>query len=190
MVESRTDSLVVQLTFALKREHLNLAVFGALCEHEEVLQAIRAWLVDMPRSKYARFAAHLVEWLSDHRFDYRLPPGAPRDALLDPDDYVVGPPRSDAKFGVINNLLGDAWFSPLIRRTDKLQALLAENLAAKVTEAVSAIEPEMLTRAVDYLSLEETQSTYRIEDEVPDNNRKARFRLLLEQAGHPNDPLQ
>jgi hypothetical protein len=47
------------------------------------------------------------------------------------------------------------------------------------------IEPEMLSRAVDYLYLSETRSTYTIEDEVPDNNRAARFRRLLEQAGEP-----
>jgi hypothetical protein len=61
--------------------------------------------------------------------------------------------------------------------------LLAAGLAGKVTDAFSAIEPEMLARAVDYLYLSETRSTYNIEDEIPDNNRAAKFRRLLEQAG-------
>ncbi|MDN0084937.1 Fic family protein [Crenobacter sp. SG2305] len=182
---SDTESLVGQLTFAFKREHLNLTVLGALFEIPEVLEAIQAWLHDKPSSKYSRLAGHLATWLTGHEFDYRLPAGSPRIPVLDPAHYVVGPAVSDSKFGIVNNLLGDKWFSPLVRRTDKLQQFLAEGLANKVGEAFQTIEPEMLSRAVDYLYLSETRSTYNIEDEIPDNNRAAKFRHLLERAGEP-----
>jgi hypothetical protein len=66
-----------------------------------------------------------------------------------------------------------------------LKGLLAEDLRTKVAKAMDAIEPEMLSRAVDYLYLSETRSTHRIEDEVPDSNRAAKFRHLLEAAGEP-----
>ena len=178
-------SLVGQLTFAFKREHLNLTVLGALFELPEAIDEVQAWLTDKPSSKYARMAGHLASWLTLHEFEFRLPPGAPRVPVLDPQDYVVGPGVSDPTFGIVNNLIGDRWFSPLIRRTARLDALLAEGLAGKVSEAMDAIEPEMLSRAVDYLYLSETRSTYGIEDEVPDNNRAARFRHLLELAGEP-----
>lgn len=180
-----TESVVGQLTFAFKREHLNLAVLGALFEVPEVVAAVQAWLTDKPTSKYARMAGHLAAWLTGHEFDFTLPAGAPRVPLLDPQGYVVGPGTSDPKFGVVNNLLGDKWFSPLIRRTKRLEALLAEGLAGKVTEALRTIEPETLSRAVDYLYLSETRSTYKIEAEIPDNDRSARFRRLLELAGEP-----
>jgi hypothetical protein len=180
---SDTGSLVGQLTFALKREHMNLTVLGALFEVPEVLEGVQAWLRDKPSSKYSRMAGHLATWLTGHEFDYSLPAGSPRVSLLDPKQYVTGPATSDPKFGISNNLLGNKFFSPLIRRTEKLQTLLAAGLAGKVTDAFSAIEPEMLARAVDYLYLSETRSTYNIEDEIPDNNRAAKFRRLLEQAG-------
>lgn len=180
-----TDSFVVQLTFALKREALNLTVLGALFEHEEAWRGVQDWLNDKPTSKYARTAGHLAEWLTGQEFDYSLPAGAPRVPVLDPDVYVTGPGRSDSKFGVVNNLIGDVWMSPLIRRTERISGLLAEGLANKVTEALRTIEPETLSRAVDYLYLSETRSTYTIEDEIPDNNRSARFRRLLEMAGEP-----
>ena len=178
-------SLVGELTFAFKREHLNLTVLGALFDRPDVIDELRAWLSDKSSSKYARMAGYLAEWLTGHEFEYRLPPGAPRVPLLDSRHYVVGTGVSDPKFGVVNNLIGDRWFSPLVRRTERLDALLAEGLAAKVSEAMDSIEPEMLSRAVDYLYLAETRSTYGIEDEVPDNNRAARFRHLLELAGEP-----
>ena len=180
-----TDSLVGQLTFALKREHLSLAVLSALFEVAEVLAAVQDWLSDKPSSKYARMAGHLATWLTGHEFDYRLPAGCPRVPLLDAAQYVVGPAVPDAKFGIINNLLGNAWFSPLIRRTADLERLLAEDLANKIGETFRAIEPEMLARAVDYLYLSETRSTYGIEDEIPNNERAAKFRQLLERAGEP-----
>lgn len=182
---SDSETLVGQLTFAFKREHLNLTVLGALFEKPDVLAAIQVWLLDKPSSKYSRMAGHLATWLAGHEFDYSLPAGSPRIALLDPTDYIVGPSVSDPKFGILNNLLGNKWFSPLIRRTQKLEHWLAAGLADKVGEAIRTIEPEMLARAVDYLYLSETRSTYSIEDEIPDNNRAAKFRHLLEQAGEP-----
>lgn len=180
-----SESIVGQLTFAFKREHLNLTVLGALFEVPEALEAVQAWLTDKPTSKYSRMAGYLAAWLNGHEFEFSLPAGAPRVPLLDPLAYVVCQGISDPKFGIVNNLVGDRWFSPLIRRTERLQALLAEGLASKVTEVFRTIEPEMLSRAVDFLYLSETRSTYTIEDEVPDNNRSARFRRLLEFAGEP-----
>lgn len=182
---SDSETLVGQLTFIFKREHLNLTVLGALFEVPEVLETIQAWLLDKPSSKYSRMAGHLAAWLTDHEFEYNLPAGCPRVPLLDPAAYIVGVPVPDPRFGIVNNLLGDQWFSPLIRRTEKLEGYLAAGLAGKVGDAFRTIEPEMLARAVDYLYLSETRSTYSIEDEIPDNHRAAKFRHLLEQAGEP-----
>ena len=180
-----TNSLVGQLTFALKREHLNLTVLGALFELQDVLCAVQAWLSDKPSSRYSRTAGHLATWLTGHQFYYTLPPGSPRIPLLAEAEFVTGASVPDPKFGIINNVLGGRSFSPLVRRTPKLKELLEEGLAEKVKLAMSSIEPEMLARAVDYLYLSETRSTYTIENEIPDNNRAGRFRKLLESAGEP-----
>ncbi|MCP5265145.1 MAG: Fic family protein [Burkholderiaceae bacterium] len=179
------ESLAGQLTFAFKREELNLTVLAALFQQPEAIQGVQAWLAARPSSKYSRIAGHLATWLTGHAFDYRLPPGSPRVRLLDPQRYVVGPAHTDPKFGVISNLLGDRHFSPLVRRTERLDSLLAADLAAKVTTALQSIEPEVLARAVDYLYLSETRSTYSIEDEMPDHSRAVKFRRLLELAGEP-----
>jgi hypothetical protein len=180
------DTIVGQLTFAFKREHLNLSVLGALFELPLVIEEVRAWLRNKPSSKYARMAGHLAAWLHGHAFDdYTMPAGTQRVKLLDPSKYITSAGLSDPKFGIVNNLLGDRFFSPLIRRTERLQALLELELAAKVNSALGGLEPEMLARAVDYLYLSETRSTYNLERETPDSNRAAKFRRLLEQAGEP-----
>ena len=184
---SAVASTVEQLTFAFKREHLDLAVLGALFEKPEVIAEVQAWLVSRPTSGYARQAGYFAQWLVGATFDYRAPAGTPRVRLLNNEQYLVGPETSSPQFGIINNLLGTREFSPLVRLTDKLKSLLAEDLRTKVTQAMQSIEPEILSRAVDYLYLSETRSTYSIEEEIPDSNRAAKFRHLLEAAGEPSN---
>lgn len=182
---SDTESLVGQLTFAFKREHLNLTVLAALFEQPEAVQAVQDWLRQKPSSQYSRMAGYLATWLGNADFDYVLPPGCPRVRLLSEKEYLTSPGVANAKFAVINNTLGTREFSPMVRRTDKLNELLSSGLREKVKSVLSTIEPEMMARAVDYLYLAETRSTYNIEDEIPDNNRAAKFRHLLESAGEP-----
>ena len=58
-------------------------------------------------------------------------------------------------------------------------------MAGRIVTALGNLDSEKLARAVDCLFLSETRSTYSIENEIPDNNRAASFRRLLEQAGEP-----
>jgi hypothetical protein len=179
-----TDT-VAHLTFALRRERLNLTVLSAVFSHEEATQAVQEWLRATPSSIYARIAGHLAKWLKGVSFEFVLPPGAQRVSVLDERQYIVAPAVADPQFGVLNNLLGSPAFCPIVRKTDTLNALLALNLREKVTQAISRIDPEVLVRAVDYLYLSETRSTFSIEKEIPDNQRAAKFRQLLEIAGEP-----
>jgi hypothetical protein len=179
------SDVVSSLTFAFRRERLNLTVLAALFSQQEVLATIQEWLNTSPTSRYARLAAHLAKWLIGAGFDFTLPPGAPRVRVLEQNEYVTGPARTDPQFGVLNNLLGTPAFCPIVRRTATLEALLVQNLREKVTQAISKIDSEVLVRAVDYLYLSETRSTFSIEREIPDNQRAARFRQLLESAGQP-----
>lgn len=182
---SGSTDTVAHLTFALKRERLNLTVLAALFSHPEAVQSVQDWLQATPSSIYARIAGHLAKWLCGTRFDFVLPPGAQRVSILDESEYIVAPAEPDPQFGVLNNLLGSPAFCPVVRRTEALNTLLALNLREKVTQAISRIDPEVLIRAVDYLYLSETRSTFSIEKEIPDNQRAARFRQLLETAGEP-----
>ena len=175
--------VVSRLTFAFKRERLNLTVLAGLFSRKDVLGVVQDWLNASPTSGYARTAAHLAKWLAAATFEFTLPPGSPRVKVLDENQYVTGPGKPDPQFGVINNLLGTPAFCPIVRRTETLTTLLAQNLREEVSQAISRIDPEVLVRAVDYLYLSETRSTFSIEKEIPDSQRAARFRQLLESAG-------
>jgi len=179
------DTTVDHLTFALKKEHLDLTVLAALFEHAQAVQAVREWLAATPTSRYARLSAFYAKWLAGAQFDYKLPAGAPRVLALDETHYLTGPATPDLQFGIQNNHLGPAAFCPLVRRTEKLAQYIAADLPGRVAAAIKRLEPELLARAVDYLYLAETRSTYSIEHEIPDNQRVAKFRRLLEYAGNP-----
>lgn len=184
---AETQGLVGQLTFALKREPLNLTVLAALFEQPGVLPVLQGWLNDSPTSSYARLAAHLAKWLSGAVFEFALPAGAPRVRVLDADKYVTGPGTPDPQLGVINNLLGTPAFCPMVRLSDRLKELLGKNLRERVAQAMAGLDPEMLARAIDYLYLSETRSTFSIENEIPDALRAEKFRRLLESAGEAGE---
>ncbi|WP_029047464.1 Fic family protein [Cupriavidus sp. amp6] len=177
------DTTLDHLTFALRKEPLNLTVLAALFEHQEAVEEVRQWLAASPGSRYARLSGFYAKWLAGAQFDYKLPAGTARVAALDEADYVTGDSQLDAQFGILNNHLGPAAFCPLVRRTERLQAFIGADLPGKIAAAINRLEPEVLARAVDYLYLAETRSTYSIEKELPDNQRVARFRRLLEFAG-------
>jgi hypothetical protein len=177
------SGLADHLEFALKNEPLDLAILSALFEREESQGAIQDWLAKSPASRYARTAGHLFEWLTGKAIEYRLPAGAARVPLLDPDKYVVGPSKSVRRFGVIHNLIGDRALSPLVRRTPVIETLICGELKQRVASAIAAIDPQLLERAVNFMYLSETRSSFAIEKEVPDHDRGERFRRLLEQAG-------
>lgn len=183
------ESLALQLEFALRYEPPDLCVLAALFQEEDsrrqLRQAIEQWLAATPQSQYGRIAGHLFEWLTQEVLDYALPAGARRVELLDPERYFTGPAMRVRKWGVVHNLIGSRRLSPLVRRTPALTALDAKGLRARVVHVLEAVDPGALNRALSYLYLAETQSSFAIEKEIPDHEKREAFRRLLEQAGAP-----
>ena len=183
------ESLALQLEFALRYEALELCVLAALFQEEgsrtQVRQAIERWLAATPQSQYARISGHLYEWLTQETLDYSLPAGARRIELLDRERYFTGPAVRDVKWGVVHNLIGSRRLSPLVRRTSALSTLDAQALRGRIVHVLDTVDPGVLGRALSYLYLAETQSSFAIEKEIPDHEKREAFRRLLEQAGAP-----
>lgn len=99
--------------------------------------------------------------------------------------YLAAPePVLNRRWRVRDNLLGDARFCPVIRRTERLEAALAQPLKDELSGLVAEFPPELFARANDYLYLKETRSTYGIEHEAePGPGRRERFVALLREAG-------
>jgi hypothetical protein len=171
-----------ELEFSFKHEGVNLQILAALFEKVGGAE-VQAWLEREPSSQYARLAGFLYEWLTGQALSYTFRRGARTVPVLDRARYYAPKGRRDPRWGVIDNLPGSRDFCPLVRRTDRMEAYVARDLARHVRETVAAIDPRMFERAVNYLYFAETRSSFALEREVPDSQRAERFRRLLEQAG-------
>ena len=176
------DTLAGHLEFCLKYEGVNLQVLAALFEQRGP-EELQAWLDDKPGSRYARVCGHLYEWLTGETLRYKLPPGIDAVPVLDEKRYFAAPAQRNKRFAVLHNLPGTPAFCPLVRRTPALRACIEKDLGARIAQVLASLEPELLERAVNYLYLAETRSSFAIEKEVPDSQRAERFRRLLELAG-------
>lgn len=71
----------------------------------------------------------------------------------------------------------------MVRRTALLRKFEAKRLDRKANAAISKYPREALQRAMRFLFVKETKSSFAIERLEPDQKRTARFTGLLEQAG-------
>lgn len=114
--------------------------------------------------------------------------GAPAGGYVDlfpADDYVTaGKPTNDRRFRVRNNALGTAAFSPVVRRAALPSAPSLPELLDKAREALASVtDPSLHERALSYLYLSETRSSFEIEREHPSSDKQERFVQLLRRAG-------
>ena len=84
---------------------------------------------------------------------------------------------------VINNLPGTADFCPLIRKTNKLEKYIEQNLAEKKDNYLKGIRKNILQRASAFLLLKDSKASFTIEGESPKSKRAARWSQAIGQAG-------
>jgi len=170
------------LEFALKYDGTNLAILASL--FQQVPEAdILAYVQSRPTGKYARRVWFFYEFLSGKRFQIDdLKQGNYVD-LLDPEQYyTLSPARYVRRQRINDNLLGNRWFCPTVRRTEALRKFEQADLPGRCRNLVSAYSLELLKRALHYLYSKETKSSFEIEHITPTSTRTERFAALLELA--------
>lgn len=175
------DSVGQHLEFALKYDGTNPEILGSLFQvvsQDDLLNYIRS----RPTGKYARRIWYLYEMLTGTRLLLDdLDRGNYVD-LLEREDYYTARSRSVRRQRVRDNLLGDARFCPIVRRTDTLKAFERSDLGKRCQQMLEAYPPELLRRALSYLYTKETQSSFEIEHITPSASRTERFVALLHMA--------
>jgi Fic/DOC family len=177
------DTLLEHLLFALKHEGTELAVLAAAFRHIDPAELMLE-LRRTPSGAYIRVLCYLWEWLTGRQFeDLPAAVSGRAHALFDPVRYLTsGHSRRDPRWHVINNALGDARYCPSIRRTEELEALIAQNPLEQVLDYLKGVPPQTLDRVLAWAYLHETQSSYEIEREHPSSSKTEAFASLLRQV--------
>jgi hypothetical protein len=177
------DSVADHLEFALKYDGTNLAILAAVFEKIDTAELV-GYITANPTGKYARRLWFLYEWLTGNRLPLQDSPArGSYTQLLDPKEYYTLPRGEQLRrYRIENNLLGDASFCPMVRRTPALAAFEAADLTTQCEEVISRYSPDLLRRALSYLYTKETKSSFAIERITPDSRRAERFIALLHSA--------
>ncbi len=177
------DTLVAQVSFALKWEGLNLAVLSALFRAvpaSDIAIAIR----ETPVGTQTRRLWFLYEWLTGQQLDL---PDARKIAavnIVDPKkQFALSHGDVSTRHRVRNNLPGTREFCPLVRCTPALTALAESGLGDTVRTVIGAVHPDVLARAAAFLLLSDSRASFHIEGEKPSRDRAHRWAQSIATAG-------
>lgn len=179
------DTAIGHLAFALRHETMDLLVFKRALERINP-DELRRFIMATPTGALARRIWFFYETLIGRQLDLEdAPPVAAVDAL-DPDAYFTGPERLSSRHRVRDNLLGQAGFCPVIRKTAKLQQFIACDLALQAAGTVGRTGAHLLSRAASFMLLADSRASFAIEGERAPRNRLERWgRAVLEAGKRP-----
>jgi hypothetical protein len=175
-------TIAAHLQFAFKHEGVDLAVLNALFRTMPH-GVVEEWVRSEPTGQHARRAWFLHEWLMGTRLDLPDAAKAPYVGILDEKRQFVVRGETVTRYRVRNNLPGTPDFCPLIRRSERLVAVLDQNLAAEARAVVQRTAPDLMTRAAAFLLLEDSKASYVIEGERPPQDRIRRWGQAIGEAG-------
>jgi len=176
------DTFGDHLDFGFRNENLDLLVL------KRVFQTINPKVLEefvkaTPTGISARRAWYLFERVTGHTLDIPDDPGVPAIDLLDSHAYFTGKPRLSRRHRVRDNLLGNGAYSPIIRRTEKLEHFMKTGLAEKAAETLGRTGRHVVTRAASFLLLADSRASFEIEGERPPRSRLERWGKAVVQAG-------
>jgi hypothetical protein len=177
------NSLEGHLVFALKWEGLDLLALKRLfvtADPEDVANIVR----NQPTGSYARRIWFLYEWLTGLELDLPDTTSGRYVPAIDPSmQYAAQTPKRSKRHRVFDNLPGTRAYCPLVFVTQKLEAFIDRDLAEKARDVIKPIAADILARAAAFLLLDDSKSSFAIENEKPSRSRIARWGNAIGQAG-------
>jgi len=174
------DTLAGHLEFALKIEGVNLGLLAELFAVVSTDELV-AYIQSKPTGFNTRRAWFFYEFLTARKLDIPdLVSTIGYVDALDSKNYVTRTGQRLSRYRVRNNLLGNKYFCPVVRKTDALKQHSWEALRDRAVEIVHSYDAETLARAVNYLYTKETRSSFAIEHEEPSKSKMERFGEALQ----------
>ncbi len=132
--------LIDHLEFALKYDTVNLEVLSALfgrVDQSGFEQQLAAFVRERPTGQYGRRLWFLYELLTGRRLALDDVSTGNYVELLDEAEFFTGAPQRSRRHRVIDNLLGDVRFCPIVRRTPELERFVKSGLRDEVQRPTS-----------------------------------------------------
>jgi hypothetical protein len=171
------------LRFAMRYEPIDLGVLSAFFQAIDQ-NKLEAWVRGESTGIFARRAWYLFEMLTGRTLDLPDVPPTGYAPLLRPEAHITSKGIHVQRQKIIDNLLGNREYCPLIRRTHDLDGWMQQDFQQMFHGVVSGVSPAVVERAVQYLYTKETQSSFAIEGETPSPDRARRFVQALQSAGN------
>ena len=175
-------TIAAHIEFALRHEGVDLGVLSALFATLDPA-VIEEWARAEPTGQYSRRIWFLYEWLTERELDLPDAPRAPYAAILDPEQQYAVKGTTVTRHRVRNNLPGTPDFCPLVRRTERLDALLGGDLVGEASGVIRRTAPDLMARAAAFLLLQDSKASYVIEGERPPQDRIQRWGQAIGEAG-------
>ncbi len=171
------------LIFALRHEIIDLLILKRV--FKSVPQSvIEDFIRATPTGNLARRVWFLYEFLTERTLDLPDAAGTLTAAnILPAKDYFTGKAKLSKRHRVRNNLLGNAQFCPVIRRTETLEKFVALDLSDQAKEVVGKVGTHLTARAASFMLLADSRASFEIEGERPPRNRLERWGRAVAQAG-------
>ncbi|MGA1870605.1 MAG: Fic family protein [bacterium] len=176
------DTFGDHLTFALKHENIDLLVLKRIFDAVSPKE-MQSFVLSSPTGVQVRRGWYLYETWTKNQLDVPDAPNVAFVNLLDPKAYFTAKPRPSRRHKVRDNLLGNAGFCPVIRRTKALEEFLSLGLSNKAKEIVGQTGTHLITRAASFMLLADSRASFEIEGERPLRNRLERWGKAVKQAG-------
>jgi hypothetical protein len=176
------DSVGDHLEFALKYDGVSLSLLKQIFDtvpQDEISNYIKS----KPTGKYARRIWFFYEYLTDQLLPIEdVIQGNYVEALESKQYHTLENGYKSKRHRIVDNLLGNKQFCPIVRKTDHLKKMEAVDLRKKCEDLVASYPSEILRRALAYLYKKETKSSFEIEHVKPSAFRIEKFISLLELA--------
>ncbi|MEQ1930704.1 MAG: Fic family protein [Parvularculaceae bacterium] len=170
------------LIFALRHENLDLLILKRVLERIAAPE-IESLVRESPNSAPARRLWFFYETLTGKLLSLDDAQMMGAIDAIDPKSNFTGKPKLSRRHRVRDNLLGDAAFCPVIRRTRRLEAFVEQGLARKAAEIVGRTSARLVSRAASFLLLADSSASFEIEGERPPQSRLERWGKAVLQAG-------
>jgi len=176
------DRFTDHLTFALRHENIDLLILKRAFEAipKTVLEA---FVRTTPTGTHTRRTWFFYETLTGQMLDIDDAASVKAVDALDPKAYFTGQAKLSRRHKVRDNLLGCGEWCPVIRRTERLEAFAALDLAESAAETVGRTGQHLVTRAASFLLLADSRASFEIEGERAPRSRLERWGKAVLQAG-------